>query len=88
MKRKRLNITRRAGRFYFRRETRRLHDGTPDGEVLWIMNSNRKPRRVVPIHMFDRPLNHGRCYCVLVGTYQLPRSIRETIDIVRDYLNT
>lgn len=45
-KRKRLNVTRRAGRIYFRRETRRLHDGTADGEILWIMSSDRKPRKV------------------------------------------
>ena len=37
MKRKRLNVWRRAGRFEFRRETGRYYDGTPNGtETLYI----------------------------------------------------
>jgi len=30
------NKWRKCGRFEARRETRRLHDGTPDGDVLYI----------------------------------------------------
>ena len=37
MRRKRLNVTRRVGRFYFRVERGRYHDGSPDGRlVLWV----------------------------------------------------
>jgi hypothetical protein len=36
MRRKRLNVTRTVGRFEFERVTARLHDGTPDGETLWV----------------------------------------------------
>jgi hypothetical protein len=53
MRRKRLNITRQVGRLYFRRETRRLHDGSPDGETLWIYNSLRKPRKVSFVSVFE-----------------------------------
>jgi hypothetical protein len=50
-KRKRLNVTRRQGTIYFRRETKRLDDGTPDGEILWIMSSDKKPRKVSYVTM-------------------------------------
>ena len=57
MRRKRLNVTRRAGGLFFRRETSRLSDGTPWGEVLWIMSSDSKPRRCICLAY--RPIGDG-----------------------------
>jgi hypothetical protein len=88
MKRKRLNVTRQAGRLYFRRETRRLSDGTPDGEILWIMNSNKKPRKAVFCGTFLEPplanAYRGQVWFHL-STYRIQPPI-SAARLIRNYL--
>jgi len=89
MRRKRLNVTRRQGRIYFRRETRRLHDGTPDGEILWVMSSDKKPRKVSFVtkcsaDFMPMPAYEGMVWLHL-GTYYSAKP-ETAAKLIRDYL--
>jgi hypothetical protein len=88
-RRKRLNVTRRAGKIYFRRETKRLHDGTPDGEILWVMSSDKKPRKVSFVTMCKDDYRPSADQLGMVwlhlGTYRSAKPV-QAAKMIRNYL--
>jgi hypothetical protein len=82
MKRKRLNVWRKAGRIEFRRETRRLHDGTPwgDGAEILYCRIRGKAGAFAGMDAKGTPawFNDGTYFKprnVIVGAKQLRRSL-------------
>lgn len=84
VRRKRLNVTRRQGRIYFRRETKKYSDGAPwgdpGGETLWIMSSDKKPRKV----SYANAWGDGRVSFSL-GTYRIANPV-VAAKMIRQYL--